>query len=158
MTCTEIEEIIGAYVLDAVTPEEREAVEAHIAQCPRCVKLAQEMRETVSFLPLSVPPIEPSSQLKGRILAAVQDAANASSRPTQDVPAIRPLRALPSPVEERPTSPLPTPIRRRAAAQRWALPLIAAAAIFFLLLSGGLATWGISLHHQVASLQANTAS
>ncbi len=161
MTCTEIEELVGAYVLDAVTPEEREAVEAHIAQCPRCTKLVQEMRETVNFLPLSVPQIKPSPQLKERILAAVQDAANTSLQSPQDVPVVpvaRPLRPLPSPVEERPAPQLPTPIRRRAAAQRWAMPLVAAAAVLFLLLSGALATWGISLQHQVTGLQANTES
>ena len=38
------------------------------------------------------------------------------------------------------------------------MPLVAAAAVLFLLLSGGLATWGISLQHQVAGLQANAAS
>ncbi len=160
MTCTELEELVGAYVLDAVTPEEREAVEAHLAHCPRCTKLVQEMRETVDLLPLSIPQVEPSAQLKGRILAAVQAASDASSQSTQNIPAIRPLQALPAraPEREQQTGPLPIPIRRRAAAQRWAMPLVAAAAVFFLLLSGGLATWGISLQHQVTGLQANTAS
>ncbi len=161
MTCTELEELLGAYVLDAVTPEEREAAEAHLAQCPRCTQLLQEMRATVDFLPLAVPQVEPTPQLKERILSAVQAFADASSQSTQNVPAVRPLRALPPrmPEQERPTTPMPTPIRRRTAATRhWAMPLVAAAAVLFLVLSGGLATWGISLQHQVASLQANTAS
>jgi anti-sigma factor RsiW len=32
----EIEELIGAYALDAVDPDEREQIEAHLATCPRC--------------------------------------------------------------------------------------------------------------------------
>jgi anti-sigma factor RsiW len=32
----EIEELIGAYALDAVDDDEREAVERHLAVCPRC--------------------------------------------------------------------------------------------------------------------------
>lgn len=32
----EIEELLGAYALDAVDPDERRLVEAHLAECPRC--------------------------------------------------------------------------------------------------------------------------
>ena len=161
MSCTELEELLGAYVLDAVTLAEREAVETHLAQCPHCTQLLQEMRATVDFLPFAVPQVEPAPQLKGRILSAVQAVADTSSQSTQNVPAVRSLRALPPrmPEQQRPTTPMPTPIRRRAAAtQRWAMPVVAAAAVLFLVLSGGLATWGFSLQHQVASLQANTVS
>ncbi len=161
MTCTELEELLGAYVLDAVTPEERAAAEAHLAQCPRCTQLLQELRAAVDFLPLIVPQVEPAPHLKGRVLAAVQAVADASSQSTQNVPAVRPLRALPPrmPEQERPTTPMPTPIRRRTAAtQRWVMPVVAAAAVLFMVLSGGLATWGVSLQHQVASLQSNTVS
>ena len=157
MTCTELEELSGAYVLDAITPEERETAEAHLAQCPHCTQLVKEMRATVEFLPLAVPQVTPAPQLKGRILAAVQAAADTSSQSTQDVQAVRPLQrpSLP-PMRERPTAPRPVPIRRRAtAAQRWAVPLVAAAAILFAVLSGGLLTWNISLQHQVASLHTN---
>jgi len=36
LSTPEIEELIGAYALDAVDPDEREAVERHLAECPRC--------------------------------------------------------------------------------------------------------------------------
>jgi len=159
MTCTELEELLGAYVLDAVTPEEREVAEAHLAQCPSCIQLVNEMRATVDFLPLAVLQVAPPPQLKGRILSAVQAAAATSSQSTQNVDAVRPLQALPplTPVQQRPLTapPPPMPVRRRSAAQNWAMPLVAAAAVLFLMLSGGLATWNISLQRQVATLQAN---
>lgn len=162
MTCTEFEELSGAYVLDAVTPEEREAAEAHLAQCPRCTQLVKEMRSTVDLLLLAVSQVAPPPQLKGRILSAVQDAAAASSRSTQNVGAIRPLQALPPtiPVQQKSTTPTPITARRRSgsAAQRWALPLVAAAAVLFLMLSGGLATLNLSLQHQVAALQTKAAT
>ncbi len=160
MTCTELEELLGAYVLDAVTSEEREAVEAHITRCPRCPQLVQEMRAAVDLIPLNLPQVNPAPHLKGRVLAAVQAAADASSQSTQNVASVRPIRALPPrmPEQQRPEAPIPMVARRRSVAQRWAMPLVAAAAVFFLVLSGGLATWGISLQHQVASLQANTVS
>ena len=36
LSTPELEELIGAYALDAVDPEERDAVERHLAECPRC--------------------------------------------------------------------------------------------------------------------------
>ncbi|HEV8063624.1 MAG TPA: anti-sigma factor [Acidimicrobiales bacterium] len=36
MTHEEIEEMLGAYALDAVSPAEREEIENHLAECPRC--------------------------------------------------------------------------------------------------------------------------
>jgi hypothetical protein len=36
VTHEEIEELLGAYALDAVSPEEREEIESHLAECPRC--------------------------------------------------------------------------------------------------------------------------
>ncbi len=153
MTCTEIEELSGAYVLDAVTPEEREAVEAHIAQCPDCVKLIGEMQATLDLLPLSVSQVAPPPQLKGRILAAVQASATASSQTTPHAGrSTPPLRALPPLIQQRQATP---PAQRRSTPRRWVTPLLAAAAVLFLLLSGGLATWNVSLQHDVSTLKAN---
>ncbi len=40
----EIEEMLGAYALDAVDPDERELVEGHLAECPRCrAELAEHL-------------------------------------------------------------------------------------------------------------------
>ncbi|GAC1392300.1 MAG: hypothetical protein NVSMB38_15360 [Ktedonobacteraceae bacterium] len=151
MTCTELEELAGAYVLDAVTPEERQATEVHLAKCPHCIQLIKEMRATVELLPFSVSQVAPPPQLKGRILSAVQATATASSQSTQSLASVRPLQAL------RMQQRWPTPsVRHRSAAQRLAMPLVAAAAILFLMLSGGLAAWGISLQREVSTLQANT--
>ena len=36
LSIPEIEELIGAYALDAVDPDEREAVDGHLRECPRC--------------------------------------------------------------------------------------------------------------------------
>ncbi len=154
MTCTEFEELSGAYVLDAVTPEERKAAEAHLAQCPRCTQLVKELRSTVELLPLSLAPMAPPPQLKGRILSAVQAAATTSSQSKQNIGVMRPLQTFPSipPMQQR----QPAPPMRRSATQRWAMPLLAAAAVLFLLLSGGLATWNVSLQREVSILRANT--
>jgi len=49
-TVAEVEALLGAYALDAVDPDEREAVEAHLEVCPRCRAELAEHLETASFL------------------------------------------------------------------------------------------------------------
>ncbi len=154
MTCAEIEELAGAYVLDAVTPEEREEIEAHLDSCPHCIQLIKELRATMDLLPLSVSQVNPPPQLKRRVLSAVQAVVSESSDDTLNIPAVRSPRAAPRLLSVRPQEPERpiAPVRRRSAA-RWAMPLLAAAAVLLLLLSGGLFTWNASLQRQVTGLQ-----
>ena len=133
MTCEEFEEISGAYVLDAVTPAEREAAEAHLATCARCTKLYQELRGAVSLLPLSVPQLNAPASLKERIMAAIrEESAGIPGQPTQRTPSIQPVQ----------------PGQRR-----WNPRTLVAAAVLMLCLLGATLAWSISLNHQVASLQ-----
>jgi anti-sigma-K factor RskA len=46
----EIQELLGVYALDATSAEERRAVEAHLAGCPRCRAEVAEHLETASML------------------------------------------------------------------------------------------------------------
>jgi hypothetical protein len=46
----ELEELLGAFSLDAVDPDEREAVEAHLAECPRCRAEVADLREVAGLL------------------------------------------------------------------------------------------------------------
>ena len=149
MNCTDVEEIAGAYVLDAVTPEEQREIEAHLAQCPRCSQMIQELRAVVDLLPLAVPQIEPSPELKDRILSAVQSRANVATQSTQRVAIATPLPLSPQPV------PIQQARQRRVAARRWTTQLIAAAAILFFLLSGTMLAWNVSLQHQIASISSS---
>jgi anti-sigma factor RsiW len=50
MTCEEFEELSGAYALEAVTPAEREAAQAHLAGCAACTHRLQELRAVVKRL------------------------------------------------------------------------------------------------------------
>jgi hypothetical protein len=50
MTIPEIEELIGAYALDAVEPDEREIVDRHLASCPRCRAELAEHLEVAALL------------------------------------------------------------------------------------------------------------
>lgn len=50
MTHDEAAELLGAYALDAVDPEEAEAVELHLLECARCRAEVSEHRETAAML------------------------------------------------------------------------------------------------------------
>ncbi len=53
-------ELLGAYALDAVPPEETEAVSAHVADCPICLEELNQYRKVAAGLapPASPPPPE----------------------------------------------------------------------------------------------------
>ncbi|MER3453386.1 MAG: anti-sigma factor, partial [Acidimicrobiia bacterium] len=46
----EIDELLGAYALDAVEPDERAAVEAHLRTCSRCWAEVADHREVAAYL------------------------------------------------------------------------------------------------------------
>jgi anti-sigma factor RsiW len=49
-THDELSELLGAYALDAVDRDERDAVEAHLSTCPRCRAEVQDHREVAALL------------------------------------------------------------------------------------------------------------
>jgi anti-sigma-K factor RskA len=133
MTCDEFEELLGAYALGAVTPEEQEAARAHLAGCENCKRRLREVRAIVDLLPYSVTQVNPSESLKERVLEAIrkEDQATAAQPPQKN---------------QRP--------RRR----RWSTRLLAAAAVLMLMLFGGMTAWNVSLQHEVTSLQQQNTS
>ena len=56
MTHDPIEELLGAYALNAVDDDERAAVEAHLSDCPRCRAEVDAHREVASHLALGGAP------------------------------------------------------------------------------------------------------
>lgn len=130
MTCEEFEELSGAFVLDAVTPDERQAAKAHLATCARCSQLLKELRTVVTFLPLSVQQVSPSPALKERILAAIRQ----ENRRNRGQPA------------------------RLSKRQRWTRRILVVAAVLVLCLLSGMTAWNISLNHQVTALQQQVVS
>jgi hypothetical protein len=51
-----VEELLGAYALNAVDDDERELVEAHLAECPRCRAEVDQHREVAAHLARSGAP------------------------------------------------------------------------------------------------------
>jgi anti-sigma-K factor RskA len=131
MTCQEFEELSAAYALGAVTPEEQQAARAHLVTCPKCTRLAGQLRSVVDLLPLSVAQVTPPAALRDRVLAAVQQEG----------------RVVPI---ERGTQ---IQARRRKPVWGWGTRLLATAAVVLLLLTGAMTAWNISLQQQASTLQ-----
>ncbi len=56
----EIEELLGAYALDALGPDEARAMAAHVATCPRCRAELDAHREMAAALGNTVVPLPPT--------------------------------------------------------------------------------------------------
>jgi anti-sigma-K factor RskA len=138
MTCQDFEELLGAYVLGALTPEERRGVKEHLAQCPECIQKLQELQAVANLLPLTVPDVEPAADLKARFFSQIESANEIKKQPSKLPIALSTKRKPPT--------------RRNVG---WIITLLASAAIIFLCLSGGLIAWNLSLQNQIADLAKN---
>lgn len=78
MDSRQIEELLPFYALDALTDDELELVEAYLRQHPEARQQVEEMRNTASTLPLSVPPVEPATRTKKALMVRI--AADAEAR------------------------------------------------------------------------------
>jgi anti-sigma factor RsiW len=71
LSSSEIEELLGAYALDAVEPDEAAEIEAHLPTCPRCRAELAEHREVVGLFAYSGQSAPPG--LWDRITAGMQE-------------------------------------------------------------------------------------
>jgi anti-sigma-K factor RskA len=80
--CDQFRELIEPYALGALDPEDRTAVEAHLATgCPDCTKAVEEARWLVSQLAYAAPEAAPSDMLKGRLMQTVRAEAQSQAKP-----------------------------------------------------------------------------
>jgi anti-sigma-K factor RskA len=70
-----VDELLEAYALGALEPDEARAVEAHLAGCARCRALADAARETAAALAYAAPLFDPPASLRARVLARVHEVA-----------------------------------------------------------------------------------
>ncbi len=90
--CDELEELIPAYMLDAVDEGDRTRIEAHLPRCQRCSQLVKSYQPVSDLLAYAAEPTEPPADLKYRVLAATAPAQVAPAR--QAAPAPAPVEAL----------------------------------------------------------------
>ncbi|MGI8662880.1 MAG: anti-sigma factor domain-containing protein [Acidimicrobiales bacterium] len=73
-THTEIEELLGVYVCDAVDPTERALVERHLLDCPKCRAEVAELREVTALLANAEAATPAPDGIWDRILASLEEA------------------------------------------------------------------------------------
>jgi anti-sigma-K factor RskA len=163
MTCDEVREAAGAFVLGALEPDEEAAVRAHLASCPEAHEEMAELGGVLPALAEAVPVVEPPVALKSRIMAAAAAdlAARAADAPVVDASANVPIGTTATPTvptaaagSTAPTAvptPFPTEDERAARAARrgrtspvaWVLRIAAVVAIV------GLLGWNVLLQGQL---------
>lgn len=126
-----VHDLVGAYVLGAVTPLEATLVEEHLAACDACRQLADELRDAEAMLPALAGEMEPSPGLKSRLMEAVR--ADATAMPAETVARREDPRVVPFPAR---------PQARRGRERGRFNMLLAFAAVFALVIVGvGIGVW-----------------
>ncbi len=75
-------DLLEAYALGVLEPDESKAVERHLASCPECRRLAGDLAATADLLPLAVAAassLRPPADLKDRVLRAAHGSAMVAS-------------------------------------------------------------------------------
>lgn len=120
LTCDEVREMAGSFVLGALGSADAAAVHAHLASCMDAHEEIAELGGVLPVLAESVPIVEPPAGLKARIMAAAAaDLAARQGGPAADAAvASRPAAApvAPAPVVPGPVAPAPTPAREPTSA------------------------------------------
>jgi anti-sigma-K factor RskA len=125
-------DLAAAYVLGALTAEERKAFEAHLATCAECTAEVRSLTPAAGALAQAVPQVEPPAALRARVLTY----ASRSARPSENREAVVPMAAPPAPGERATTL----------------LSWLAAAAS--LLVAAGLGIYAFQLRGRVETLEA----
>ena len=69
----------AAYVLGALTPDERQAFEAHVAECALCAAEVRSYAPVTTALASLAPAAEPSAPVRARLLSALHTRSAAST-------------------------------------------------------------------------------
>lgn len=69
----EIEELLGAYVCDAVDPDEVIAVERHLQTCPKCRAEVAQLREVTALLATADTPTPAPDGVWDRIISSLEE-------------------------------------------------------------------------------------
>jgi len=70
--CDDVIELAAGLAFDAIDEADRQRVEEHAAQCPRCAAALEEFREVAFALGKAVPQVDPPPRLRSRVLLAAQ--------------------------------------------------------------------------------------
>ena len=81
MTHEEYQEMLMAHALSALDESEARALEAHLQTCADCRVEMDHWRESAALLALETRALEPSAQLRARILQDLETASDLGKKP-----------------------------------------------------------------------------
>jgi anti-sigma-K factor RskA len=159
MTCAEVTELSGLFVLDALQPHERAAVVAHLETCPEAHEEVRALGGVAPALASLAPPVDAPPELKSRVMAAYAADAAAGQLAAQGAPAT--IVAQPAKLPGRYSTgermtPVPTATPATAPARSaWQLPAwaswtMAVAAVVVVAVVG---VWAIGLQNRVTQAE-----
>jgi len=143
ISCEEVAELAGLYVLDALEPAERAAVAAHLGTCREAHEEVRELGSVVPALASMAPPIDAPGALRARVLDAVAREATLSA-PTP-VAASRKLPGRFSTGLTEPARPLRVPAPAAWRPPAWASWGAAMVAVLVLAVVG---VWGLGIQQR----------
>lgn len=73
VSCKRVKILLSAYVFDDISLKEQELLEKHVKECLSCQKALQEMRWVVSLLSYGRLEIEPSPELKLKLMRYIRE-------------------------------------------------------------------------------------
>src|SRR5918994_2506596 len=77
-------DLLEAYTLGVLEPDETHAVERHLAMCTECRRLVADLAATADLLPLALAAassLRPPADLKDRVLRAAQGSVTVAPEP-----------------------------------------------------------------------------
>jgi anti-sigma factor RsiW len=149
-------DLIPGYVLDALEPAEKLAVDRHAAYCPTCASELADQRRVAAMLPFVAAPATPPPDVKAALFARIaqSQAKQSVSEPAVSVPwsqsvTLTPSVTLPASGGWIP-APSATPVAQRARRRRRISPLLSVATPLLIVI-GVLGMWTIALRDSVNS-------
>ncbi len=162
LTCDEVRELAGAYVLGALDAAEAGAVRAHLVGHEDAHPEIAELGSVIPALSEIVPIVEPPAGLRDRIMAAAAadlaargGATEANAAPTASTTPATPVAAPVVSAAMEPSAPVAFPTaeeraerRARTSTSTWLLRIAA------VLVIGALGSWNLLLQNQLGDAQA----
>jgi anti-sigma-K factor RskA len=75
-----VDDLVDAYALGALEPDEVDVVERHLQTCHACQALVAEARRASELLLYAAPQVAPPAALRGRVLARIAEEKAATAR------------------------------------------------------------------------------
>ena len=140
MTDTELRELLPMYALNSLEPGEAAQVEAFIARNPEARAELHGFLETTALLATSVPQLEPTGELRSKVLEKIRATAQVAP------PLSTPISSLPAPI---PAAPKPL---------KWLIPALSTLALAASLVAVVLGTRVSSLNTELEATQTRNAT